>query len=642
MHFLNILIIESNLSDVNKIKELLDSVAFRCKINHNTTWKAALETLKDEPTDLILLDLSLFGAAQKVTFSGFLELAPKIPIIALANSQSEAMGLQAVKVGAQDYLIKGEFDGKQLARIIKSASERFQQQSVLKKKTEELSLKDKRMREVQEIAKIATWDMDLVSTNMAWTKEMFEIFEIEPGTFSPSLRDYKDYVYPEDREIVANFFEEATKTGKPAKAEHRIIIRNSIKHVLVQARVNYEERSNRIMLIGTVQDITEQREAANNKKQGRQKSPAIKEEALSELSFSVRTPLSSAMNLLYLLEQTKLNSQQKDFVSGLQTSFDDLYLVMNNLLNYILLLTESARSHEEEVRMSTMLGSLQTVLLLKARKENIELNFKEETALPKTIVCDVEKVTQAIHNAVILALRNSFPKSPIDVVLNKKIHGKGQISLLVDVRYAGKELNTALFPQIKDARENWQSMLFLSDNNQNEEYDQLCLFILFKIMDLLGGKAEIQNNQMRRNSIFLELPFSSAGFHKPEKKNKPTSPINILLVEDHVLNQIATRHVLTSWSEMVSVEVASNGAEGIEKCTGNRYDVVIMDIEMPVMNGIEAATKIRGQSNIPIIALTANASKQEEDRCLHSGMNGYLSKPIKPEELQMQILKVLS
>ncbi|MFM9947372.1 MAG: response regulator [Saprospiraceae bacterium] len=639
MH-INILIVESNASDVNQIKKCLDDVGFRYNIIHADSYTEGLEALRGQPIQLVLLDLSLLGNPSLNTFRNFLEEAPEVPIIVMTSLKTEVIGLQSVKVGAQDYLIKGEFDGKQLARIIKSAVERFEQRAALKLQKEELSMKDKRMLDVQEIAKFATWDMDLVSSSMTWSKEMFRFFGLESDSFAPTLRDYKDYVYIEDRKIVSDFFEEAIKTGKPVKAEHRILVQNKIKYLLAQARVNYEERANKIMLMGTVQDITEQKETDRNKAQSQQQAPTIKEEALSKLSFSVRTPLSSAMNLLYMLQQTKLSPQQRDFAEGLKTSFDDLYLVLNNLLNYVLLLTESANTHDEEVRMSTMLGSLQKVLLLKARQENIELNFKEEATLPKAIVCDVEKVTQAIHNAVILALRNTFPKSPIDVILNKKIHGKGRISLLVEVRYAGKELITEGFSQIINSKENWQNLLFLND--ENEEYDQLCLFILFKLTDLLGGKAEIQHTQTRRSSIFLELPFSSSELHKIGVKNKPFAPINILLVEDHILNQIATRHVLTSWSEMVSVEVASNGMEGIEKCRGSRYDLVIMDIEMPVMNGIDAATEIRRQSDIPIIALTANASKQEEERCLHSGMNGYLSKPIKPEELQMQILRVLS
>lgn len=640
MHFINILIVESTASEVETIKKYLEQVAFPYHIIHAASGSKGLEVLKKQPVQLVLLDLSLPAKASLNAFNHFFQQAPEVPIVVMTNSDNEAVGLQAVKAGAQDHLIKGAFNGIQLMRIVKSAFERFEKQAEPQLQKSELPVQDERLPDVQETSKFATWDMDLVSNSMVWSKEMFIIFEAKPNSFAPVLRDYKDYVHVEDRKIVSDFFEEAIKTGKPVKAEHRILIQHKIKHLLVQARVNYEERSNKIMLIGTVQDITEQKETDRNKVQNQQKPPGIKEEALSKLSFSVRTPLSSAMNLLYLLQQTKLSPQQRDFAAGLKTSFDDLYLVLNNLLNYVLLLTESANTHAEEIRMSTLLGSLQKVLLLKARQENIELNFKEETSLPKTIVCDVEKVTQAIHNAVILALRNTFPKSPIDVILNKKIHGKGQISLQVEVRYAGKALITEGFSQIIDSKENWQNLLFLND--ENEEYDQLCLFILFKLTDLLGGKAEIQQTQLRRSSIHLELPFSSSELSKADIKNKPSVPINILLVEDHILNQIATRHVLTSWSEMVSVEVASNGEEGIEKWHGSRYDVVIMDIEMPVMNGIDAAIEIRRQSDIPIIALTANASKQEEERCLYIGMNGYLSKPIKPEELQMQILRVLS
>ena len=640
MHFTNILIVESTVSDVGTIKKYLERVAFHYNIIHAPSHSMGLEVLKEQPIQLVLLDLSSPGNASLNAFNSFFQQAQGVPIVVMTSPDNEILGLQAVKAGAQDYLIKGVFDAIQLTRTIKVALERFEDQAALQEQTSALPLHTNGLPDAEEISKFATWDMDLVSNNMVWSKEMFQIFEVEPDSFAPVLRDYKDYVQIEDRKIVSDFFEEAIKTGKPVKAEHRVLVQHKIKHLLIQARVNYEERSNKIVLIGTVQDITEQKKADGNKVQNQQKSPIIKEEALSKLSFSVRTPLSSAMNLLYLLQQTKLSPQQRDFAAGLKTSFDDLYLVLNNLLNYVLLLTESASTHTEEIRTSTMLGSLQKVLLLKARQENIELNFKEESTLPKTIVCDVEKVTQAIHNAVLLALRNTFPKSPVDVILNKKIHGKGQISLQVEVRYAGKALITEGFSQIVDSKENWQNLLFLND--ENEEYDQLCLFILFKLTDLLGGKAEILQPQLRRSSIHLELPFSSSELSKTDVRNKPAAPINILLVEDHILNQIATRHVLTSWSEMVSVEVASNGEEGIKKWSGSRYDVVIMDIEMPVMNGIDAATEIRRQSNIPIIALTANASKQEEERCLNSGMNGYLSKPIKPEELQMQILRVLS
>jgi CheY-like chemotaxis protein len=118
--------------------------------------------------------------------------------------------------------------------------------------------------------------------------------------------------------------------------------------------------------------------------------------------------------------------------------------------------------------------------------------------------------------------------------------------------------------------------------------------------------------------------------------------INILLVEDHFLNQIATKKVLNSWSNKVSVEIAENGEAGVALFIEKNFDLILMDIQMPIMNGIEAADKIRQKSEIPIIALTANSSKQEQEKCFEVGMNDYLTKPFKPQELYTKILGLLS
>lgn len=638
---INILIVEDNPADVELIRAHFESVAFRFKLIHAASYSEGVEMLKEHNVNLVLLDLSLRDSPWFSTLKNFLREAPNIPVIVMTGIRNEMMGLQSVKNGAQDYLVKGEFDGKRLVQSIQYAFQRFKKQSKLKAEADQLTDEALLISNVQKIAKFATWSMDLVSNDMTWGDEMFNIFGFEVDSFTPSLRDYKEYVHVEDRNIVADFFEETIRTGKPAKAEHRILVNNEVKFLVIQARITYDERSNKIMLVGSAQDVTDQKQSEVKKEPEPQSSLGIKEEALTKLSFSVRTPLSSAMNLVYLLKRSKLTRRQKEFVEDLNTSFEDIYLVINNLLNYVLLLSDSASNHKEEIGLASLLAPLQKVLLLKARQANLELTFKEEDSLPKSIICDSEKVTQAIHNAAILALNKSFPNSPVEVFFGKKMQGKGQVTLQVEVRYAGNELSIQGLSKIMDSKDNWQNLLFLSA--ENEAYDQLCLFILYKLAELLGGKVDIQSKHAKRNVILLELPFASSTYVSADAQdNKPDTPINILLVEDHVLNQIATRHVLTEWSDMVSVEVAANGAEGVEKFHESRYDVVIMDIEMPIMDGIEAATQIRSQSKIPIIALTANASKQEEERCLGSGMNGYLSKPIKPEELQSQILRVLS
>ncbi|MCB0664140.1 MAG: response regulator, partial [Saprospiraceae bacterium] len=122
---------------------------------------------------------------------------------------------------------------------------------------------------------------------------------------------------------------------------------------------------------------------------------------------------------------------------------------------------------------------------------------------------------------------------------------------------------------------------------------------------------------------------------------KPETPLQILLVEDHLLNQISTRKVLTSWSDQVTVDIADNGKIALEKLQKKSYDLVLMDIQMPVMDGLEATRVIRQTNAIPIIALTANASKNEADQCIETGMNAYLAKPFRPQELYDKILGIL-
>jgi CheY-like chemotaxis protein len=122
----------------------------------------------------------------------------------------------------------------------------------------------------------------------------------------------------------------------------------------------------------------------------------------------------------------------------------------------------------------------------------------------------------------------------------------------------------------------------------------------------------------------------------------PDSPLKILLVEDHFLNQMATKKLLTGWSPFVSVDIAENGAVAIDKYKAHGYDIILMDLQMPVMNGFDATVKIREKSSVPIVALTATASKQEADKCFDIGMNDYISKPFKPQELYIKIMNALA
>ncbi len=171
----------------------------------------------------------------------------------------------------------------------------------------------------------------------------------------------------------------------------------------------------------------------------------------------------------------------------------------------------------------------------------------------------------------------------------------------------------------------------------------LTMAISKRITRALGGELKVDYAPADKQlHVHLRLPATIVSAMRRFSGGKPEVPIKILLVEDHFLNQIATKQILTTWSPLVTVDIAENGLVGYEKFRAHGYDLVLMDIQMPEMNGIEAARKIREISDVPIIALTAHASRQEQDKCFEAGMNDYLTKPFQPEELYARIMHHMS
>ena len=185
-------------------------------------------------------------------------------------------------------------------------------------------------------------------------------------------------------------------------------------------------------------------------------------------------------------------------------------------------------------------------------------------------------------------------------------------------------------------------MIFGNEQVDKPNLPHLSTFIASKLSKLLEGN--LQTHCLPDQSCYLsfKMPLKPSKIGKSEgQKGELQRMVKILLVEDHFLNQIATKKVLTSWSDLVTVVTADNGEEAIQKFEKEEIDLILMDLKIPKKSGIEATRIIRQQSNVPIIALTANSSKQEEERCFTVGMNAYLPKPIKPEELYAKIMQLL-
>ncbi len=641
-HKTHILLIEDNPGDVELINIFLQDAAMKVEMHHAESLYAADEILAARDIDLTLLDLSLPDSNGFKTLTKYLEKSSDIPVIVMTGMNNEIIGNQAVKAGAQDFLVKGQFDGKLLGRAVRYALQRFKEQQKLEDAAHRLAVNEKRYVEAQEMAQFGNWEMDIVTNEMKWTNEVFRIFNFQPGSMNPGMSDYMSYVHLEDREKVENFFEDAAKDGKLHTIEHRIILEGSnLKYLSVQAKVNYDELTQRLLLIGAMQDITERKvtERLIIEKNMQSRTAKIKEEALREMSFNIRTPLSSIVNLMYLLENTRINPAQKDYIGNLKTSVDDLSIAITNLLNFSVLVSDNVKAEAEEFHLRDFLQSMQRSAKIKADNAKLKLELQADDNLPEKIICDQRKVTQILYNLMDNAIRYTEEGGTVTIAARAQNIRNDKFNLHLYVKDTGKGIGEKMLKEIPDAD---KLLEVYSEEEQKKDERPLGLAIVVKLAKTLGGELQVESKVGKGSSFEVVLPVKSARMTRLSTSDTPEIPLRILLVEDHFLNQIATKKVLTTWSDLVTVDIAENGLVGVEKFREHGYDLILMDLQMPVMNGLDSARKIREFSDVPIIALTANSTKQEQDNCFEAGMNDYLPKPFKPHELYAKIMGLLS
>jgi Response regulators consisting of a CheY-like receiver domain and a winged-helix DNA-binding domain len=639
---LHLLLIEDNPGDARLVSNMLKSSSVRYELYTVPTLFEGVALIENQEITLALLDLSLPDSNGFKTLTSFLQRCPKTPVIIMTGTNNELIGNQAIKAGALDFLVKGQFDAKLLGRAIRYALHRAKNNQKIETTARELAISEKRFVEAQEMAHFGNWEMDIVNNKMLWADEIFRIFGFPLNSMAPTLSDYISYTHPEDKTKVQDFFELAAKDGKLHHLTHRIVIQGrSIKHISIQAKMNFDEIRQKLFLTGTLQDITQQKitEELIIEKNINTKASKIKDEALADISFHIRTPLSSVINLLYLIEKTKISPDQTELIDGLKTSVDDLSIMVNNLLNFSVLVSNKIEAEKERFEIIDFLESMKRVVKMRTENSAINLEFHIDETMPNKIISDTKKITQILYNLIdYLIAKTKRQKSLFFKTSTQKISQK-KYELIFTLHSEGLILDEE---EIKDLYAAEKILEIYNPEEDEQKKLIIGMAIVSKLIKILDGNLSFESKEKSDTIFRVSIPVEIAKKSLKLQGDIPNSPLRILLVEDHFLNQLATKKVLTSWSNHVTVDIADNGQEAVEKYKDSDYDIILMDIQMPVMNGIIASQKIRETSSVPIVALTANASKPEEDKCLSIGINDYLSKPFKPEELYNRIMAILS
>jgi PAS domain S-box-containing protein len=383
-------------------------------------------------------------------------------------------------------------------------------------------------------------------------------------------------------------------------------------------------------------DITARKKLEQEMKEARRAAEAgleLRKTILANVSHELRTPVNAIVGMSALLSSTPLNEQQKEYLKTMRFSSDGLLVLIDDLLDVSRIEAGKVELEEIEFSIKQNFEELTKSLKLRAIEKGLHFTWSIDDRIESNLLGDVHRLNQVVTNLINNAVKFTQQGSVrLQISLKSNLDEKQEILFSVSDTGIGiaAERQAAVFQAFAQ-----------EDSSTTRKYGGtgLGLSISKKIVEMMGGELSLQSEKNVGTTFSFTLLFNKAAL-KLEQQKEFTPDLQgsrILLVEDNKINQFLANALLVSWN--ASVEISEDGLDAVERMKNNGFDLVLMDLQMPLMDGFEATEQIRQtlQSTVPIIGLSANALNGERERSLEMGMNDYVSKPFQPEMLYAKI-----
>ena len=412
----------------------------------------------------------------------------------------------------------------------------------------------------------------------------------------------------------------------------------------------FNDKGKPIQYIAIRADITEKKKVEADliaAKKIAENSVKIKEEFLRNMSHEIRTPMNSIIGFTDLLLETKLNPDQNEFLGRIKKSSSTLLVLTNDILDSSKLESGKLIFESIDFDLIELIDQVIKMIEHKAKKKGIELSLFIDSKCPRYINGDPTRLNQVLLNLINNSVKFT-EEGEVNMYVKHKIENDDSINIIFKIEDTGigmsEKAQKIIFERFTQAR---------SDTTRKYGGSGLGLAIVKMIVDQRKGEIHLDSTLGKGTTFTITIPFNKciqeqvSGDRNSllgQENNKPKvfslKHLKILLVEDNLMNQALAKSRMKSWN--CNIDIADNGVIALEKIENSIYDLILMDIQMPEMDGYETTKRIRKLKppicEIPIIAMTADASSNDEEKSLKTGMNDYISKPFNPESLYNKII----